>query len=145
MTISRLHARPISASLRPFGSCLLLLAWLLAASAQAQEQPAKLVYIVRDGDTIVASNVLFSRSDTLRLKAQERVVREAIDNAVVVVQSNKRLIAYSVYTAAWLTMALKAGETVEKLEAEDYSAFVLTDRRILNFNGRSGVWSESSR
>ena len=145
MTISRLYARPVSASLSPLGCCLLLMAWLLAASAQAQEQPAKLVYIVRDGDTIVASNVLFSRSDTFRLKAQERVIREAIDNAVVVVQANKRLIAYSVYTAAWLTMALKAGETVEKLEAEDYSAFVLTDRRILNFNGRSGVWSESSR
>ena len=145
MTNPCLHARPGSVSLRPLGYCLLFLSWLLAASAQAQEQPAKLVYIVREGDTIVASNVLFSRSDTFRLKAQERVVREEVDNAVVVVQSNKRLIAYSVYTAAWLTLALKAGESVEKLEAEDYSAFVLTDRRILNFNGRSGVWSESSR
>lgn len=145
MTSSCPHVRPGAVSLSSFGPCLLLLSWLLAASVHAQEQPAKLVYIVREGDTIVASNVLFSRSDTFRLKAQERVVREAVDNAVVVVESNKRLIAYSVYTAAWLTMALKAGESVEKLEAEDYSAFVLTDRRILNFNGRSGVWSESSR
>lgn len=132
--------------LRPRLSLVLpLIAWLLGATAAAQEPPAKLLYFLREGDEIVASNVLFSRSDTFRLTAQERVVREVADNAVLVVETNQRLIAYSVYTASWLTMALRAGESVEKVEAEDYSAFVLTDRRVLNFNGRNGVWSESDR
>jgi hypothetical protein len=118
---------------------------LLASPVAAAEPPAKLLYAVRERDTIVASNVLFSRTDRFRLTAQERVVREVSDNAVLVVETTQRLIGYSVYTAAWLTMALRAGESVEKLEAEDYSAFVLTNRRILNFNGRNGVWSESNR
>ena len=123
-----------------------MLAWLChALPATADDPPAKLLYSVREDDTIVASNVLFSRTDRFRLTAQERVVREASDNAVLVVETNQRLIAYSVYTAAWLTMALRAGESVESLEAEDYSAFALTNRRILNFNGRNGVWSESNR
>lgn len=130
---------------RWFGLVLTAIAWLIGSTAVAQEPPAKLLYVVREGDTIVASNVLFSRSDTFRLTAQERVVSEVTDNAVLVVETNQRLIAYSVYTASWLTMALRAGESVEKVEAEDYSAFVLTDRRILNFNGRNGVWSESDR
>lgn len=111
----------------------------------AEEPPAKLVYVVREGDSVVASNVLFSRSDELKLVAREVIVREQEDNAIVVLQTNQRLVAYSVYTAAWVAVALQAGETVERLEAEDYSAFALTSRRILNFNGRSGNWSQTGR
>ena len=94
---------------------------------------------------VVASNVLFSRSDELKLFAQETILRQEEDNAIVVLLTNRRLVAYSVYTAAWVTMDLRAGEQVERLEAEDYSAFALTSRRILNFNGKNGSWSQTSR
>jgi len=109
------------------------------------EAPARLLYVVREGDTVVASNVLFGRSDELRLSAREIVLQQQEDNAVVVLETNQRLIAYSVYTAGWVAVELRAGEKVERLEAEDFSAFALTDRRILNFNGRNGNWSQSSR
>ena len=134
---------------RPLALAAVLLAsvsWLLPGVVSgADESPAKLLYWVQEGDEIVASNVLFSRTDRFELTAQEHVVRKASDNAVLVIETNRRLIGYSVYTAAWLTMALRAGESVETLEAEDYSAFVLTNRRILNFNGRNAAWSESNR
>lgn len=109
------------------------------------EVPARLLYVVREDDRFIASNVLFSRTDEFELSAQERVAQERTDNAVLVVATNRRLIAYSVYTASWATIRLKAGETLEQVEAEDYSAFVVTSRRIMNFNGRIGYWSESRR
>jgi hypothetical protein len=138
---------------RPVVAALLL--WIgLAAPVQTpaaapgafrDDSPARLLYVVREDDTFVASNVLFSRTDEFELAAQERVVQEQADNAVLVVATNRRLIAYSVYTAAWVTMDLKAGERLEQLEAEDYSAFALTSRRIMNFNGRTGEWTETRR
>ena len=132
--------------------CLLFLPVLLAvvpATAVPQgarsEPPARLLYVVREGDTFIASNVFFSRTDEFELAAQERVAEERRDNAVLIVATNRRLIGYSVYTAAWVTLPLKAGERLEQLEAEDYSGFALTSRRIMNFNGRTGEWSESDR
>lgn len=125
---------------------MLFLGWPgTGTTVRADESPAKLVYVVRDGDVIVASNILFSRSDELELIAQEKVLRQEEDNAIVVLLTNQRLVGYSVYTAAWVTMTLQAGESVERLEAEDYSAFALTNRRILNFNGRNGNWSQTRR
>jgi hypothetical protein len=109
------------------------------------ETPARLLYVVREDDKFIASNILFSRTDEFELAAQERVAEERSDNAVLVIATNRRLIAYSVYTASWSTISLRAGETLEQLEAEDYSAFALTSRRIMNFNGRVGYWTESSR
>jgi hypothetical protein len=109
------------------------------------ETPARLLYVVREDDRFIASNILFSKTDEFELAAQERVAEERTDNAVLVVATNRRLIAYSVYTASWATIDLRAGETLERLEAEDYSAFALTSRRIMNFNGRVGYWTESSR
>jgi hypothetical protein len=145
---------PLSTSRRrPFACLLLLLLPLLLAlvpaAAPAQgvrdESPARLLYVVREGDTFIASNVLFSRTDEFELAAQERVAEERRDNAILIVATNRRLIGYSVYTAAWVTLPLKAGERLEQLEAEDYSGFALTSRRIMNFNGRTGEWSESRR
>jgi hypothetical protein len=143
---------PPSTFRRPARVGLLLLSVLLTAvppTAPAQgardEPPARLLYVVREGDTFIASNVLFSRTDEFELAAQERVAEERRDNAILIVATNRRLIGYSVYTAAWVTLPLKAGERLEQLEAEDYSGFALTSRRIMNFNGRTGEWSESRR
>jgi hypothetical protein len=125
----------------------LVVALILAASClpawAGDEPPARLLWVAWNEDEVVASNVLFGRSDGFSLKAQERKVREISDNAVYVLETNRRLIAYSVYTASWVTISLRAGEVVDRLEAEDFSAFALTNRRILNFNGRSAVWSQS--
>lgn len=111
----------------------------------ADDSPARLLYVVQEDKKIIASNVLFSRSDELRLNAQETIDQKLTDNAILVMATNRRLIGYSVYTASWVTVSLKAGEVVEQLEAEDYSAFAVTSKRILNFNGRAGQWTETRR
>jgi len=123
----------------------LLSAGLAEPLYAADDAPARLLYVHRENDKIIASNVLFSRSDEFRLSAQENVARQLTDNAVLVLATNRRLIGYSVYTASWVTISLKAGESLEQLEAEDYSAFAVTSKRVLNFNGRAGQWSETRR
>lgn len=111
----------------------------------ADDAPARLLYVVQEDKKIIASNVLFSRSDEFRLNAQETIDRKLTDNAILVMATNRRLIGYSVYTASWVTVSLKAGEVLEQLEAEDYSAFAVTSKRVLNFNGRAGQWTETRR
>ncbi|MDH4031401.1 MAG: hypothetical protein OEU49_11180, partial [Chromatiales bacterium] len=79
-----------------------MVALILAASClpawAGDEPPARLLWVAWNEDEVVASNVLFGRSDGFSLKAQERKVREISDNAVYVLETNRRLIAYSVYT-----------------------------------------------
>jgi hypothetical protein len=111
----------------------------------ADDTPARLLYVHRENDKIIASNVLFSRSDEFRLSAQESVEQQLTDNAILVLATNRRLIAYSVYTASWVTISLKAGEQLEQFEAEDFSAYAVTSKRVLSFNGRAGQWSETRR
>jgi hypothetical protein len=130
LVAASLTAAPLAAQIPPFAD---------------PEPPARLLYVVFEDKRIVASNILFSRSDEFELSAQEQIAERREDNAVVVVATNRRLIAYSVYTAAWFTIPLKAGEQLETLEAEDFSAFAVTSRRILNFNGRIGYWSATRR
>ena len=125
--------------------CIFFTAAPFESVSAADEPPARLLYVHRDGDKFIASNVLFSRSDEFQLSAQESVKQQLTDNAILVVATNRRLIGYSVYTASWVTISLKAGEVLEELQAEDYSAFAVTSRRVLSFNGRVGQWSETSR
>jgi hypothetical protein len=132
-----------------------LVTWMLAGflvlGAPAEplsaddDAPARLLYVHRENDKIIASNVLFNRSDEFRLSAQESVEQQLTDNAILVLATNRRLIAYSVYTASWVTISLKAGEELEQFEAEDFSAFAVTSKRVLSFNGRAGQWSETRR
>ncbi len=117
----------------------------LVSALAADDSPARLLYVVQEDKKIIASNVLFSRSDEFRLNAQEAIDQKLTDNAILVMATNRRLIGYSVYTASWVTVSLKAGEVVEQLEAEDYSAFAVTSKRVLNFNGRAGQWTETRR
>ena len=111
----------------------------------ADEAVPKLVYLVVDGDKLIASNIKFNRFDELKLQAKETVENYAVGNAVIVVVTNKRIIAYSVYTASWRTRVVEADENFLEVFAEDYSALVQTTKRFLSFNGKNGVWTENQR
>jgi hypothetical protein len=114
-------------------------------SAQAQDAVPKLVYLVEDNDMLVASNILFNRFDKYQLGARERVLDYAVGNAVIVVVTNQHLLGYSVYLASWRSRGLIPDEVVNHISAEDYSALVQTSKRFLSFNGKNGVWTQTSR
>ena len=104
----------------------------------------KQVYLVQDGNRIVASNVRLNRFDELKLGAQERVREQKVGEAVAVVVTNQRIVAYGVLSG-WVEMDRTANETVQSISAEDYGALIVTDLRMLNFNGETGVWAEQRR
>jgi len=104
----------------------------------------KQVYLVQDGNRIVASNVRLNRFDELKLGAQERVREQKVGEAVAVVVTNQRIVAYGVLSG-WVEMDRTANETVQSISAEDYGALIVTDLRMLNFNGETGIWAEQKR
>ena len=104
----------------------------------------KQVYLVQDGNRIVASNVRLNRFDELKLGAQERVREQKVGEAVAIVVTNQRIVAYGVLSG-WVEMDRAANETVQSISAEDYGALIVTDLRMLNFNGETGIWAEQKR
>lgn len=123
----------------------LLLLCTATATAIADSNTPKLVYLIVDENKLIASNIEFNRFDELKLRAKEMVIQQSVGSAVAVVVTNQRIIAYSVFTASWKTKSVKADEKVQNVEAEDYSALVVTSKRFLSFNGKTAVWAETSR
>ena len=116
----------------------------LNASAAVENTP-KLVYLVIDGDTLIAANVHFSRFDKLQLSAQEVIVDKAVSSEVIVVATNQRYLGYSALVPGWRAVRERAQEHLVDMRVEDYSGLVVTSDRVLNFNGANGVWAQVKR
>ena len=127
-------------------------AWVLAAicaslagtSTSAEDAIPKQVHLIVDGNRLIASNVRFSRFDEVPIFAQERIVRRAEGEGVIVIVTSQRFLGYGVLSG-WQTLDRLSSEGIEKVEAQDYAALVVTSRRLLNFNGQSGVWGTQKR
>ena len=105
----------------------------------------KLLFLVVDGDEVIASNTRLGRFDRLDLSAKEKIIEYKTASAVAVVVTNQRFAAYAVFPGSWQSRRVRAGEKLESLELADYSATLVTTDRILNFYGRTGNWSETKR
>lgn len=132
-----------SAPSRVLVSVLLFIA-LAYAAVQAQERVRKQVFLVIDGDRLVASNVRTSGFEEFRLDARERMLDSAEGEGVIMVVTNQRLLAYSAYSG-WSARDRDTNEQVQTLSAADYAGLVVTNKRMLNFNGETGVWGERRR
>jgi len=119
-----------------------LLFW---ATAVADNGIPKLVYLIFDEDKVIASNVKFNQFDEFVLSAKEEVISHEVGNAIAVVVTSKRIMAYSIDKAGWVTKDKQANETLQSISAEDYSALIMTSKRILSFNGKTGLWAETTR
>jgi hypothetical protein len=124
---------------------VLLLLISFTSPVIAEDGIPKLVYLMMDDGKLIASNIKFNRFDDVKLQAKEKVLENAVGNAVIVVVTNKRIIGYSVYTATWRSRDIEPDEDVRSIAAEDYSALVQTSKRFLSFNGKNGVWAETQR
>ncbi len=129
--------------------CLAALALLsgLAASpalAQLDDRVPKQVDLIIESYGLIASNIRASTFHEFQFKAQERLDRSRVGDAVIVVVTNQRIIAYGV-GSGWRAVPRIARERVERVEAEDYAGLVVSNRRFLNFNGESGIWGERDR
>ena len=121
---------------------ILALGWL--STLTASEAVPKQVHLIEDHGRVVASNVRFSRFDSLKLDARETIVDKAVGEAVIVAVTDQRIIAYGVLSG-WRPIPRMPNERIEDITAEDFAALVVTNKRLLNFNGESGVWGEQTR
>ena len=105
---------------------------------------AKEVSLIISGKRLVASNIRFSKFDTLELNAQEKISKKLEAKGVILIITNQRIIGYGV-SSGWRDFKTQAGEKVESFSVEDYAAFVTTNDRYLNFNGQTGQWGKQDR
>lgn len=125
-------------------SAVVLAVALLASVASAQQAIRKQVFLVVDGDRLVASNVRTNGFAEFRLDARERMLDSAEGEGVIMVVTNQRLLAYGAYSG-WSARDRETSEQIETLSAVDYAGLIVTSRRMLNFNGETGVWGERAR
>jgi hypothetical protein len=123
----------------------LLLVLLSLTGPVGADEVEKVLFIVVDGDDVIASNTKAGRFDRLKLSAKERIQDYTVANAVALVVTNQRYVAYGVLGGGWQSLRRRAQEKTENIEVQDYSATVVTSDRILNFYGRTGTWNETSR
>jgi hypothetical protein len=125
-------------------SAVILIISLLVSAASAQQGIRKQVFLVVDGDRLVASNVRTNGFAELRLDARERMLDSAEGEGVIVVVTNQRLLAYGAFSG-WSARDRETNEQIQTLSAVDYAGLIVTTRRMLNFNGETGVWGERQR
>ena len=123
----------------------LVLIHFTGSLTQASEAQEKVLFLIKDADRLVASNILFSRFDELKMSAKEEIVQQEVAEAVAVVVTNQRIIAYGAYAPGWQSERLIANERVESIQAEDSSVQVVTSDRLLSFYGRRGSWAITKR
>jgi hypothetical protein len=117
---------------------------VLTAAAAAQDRVRKQVFLVVDGDRLVASNVRTNGFAEFRLDARERIMKSAEGEGVIMVVTNQRLLAYGALSG-WSERDRDANEEIETLSVADYAGLIVTSKRMLNFNGETGVWGERQR
>jgi len=122
---------------------LVLLLITLAAPLSANDNVDKVIYLVFEGNSIIATNANLGRFDELKLSAQEKVIDYSVANAVAVVVTNQRYLGYGAFPSSWQGVRVIAGEKVRRLEADGATALVVTSDRILTFSGRNGSWSQT--
>jgi len=125
-------------------SLLFAFALFATGSSGAQTRVAKQVFLVIDGDRLVASNVRTNGFDELRLEARERIQLSEEGEGVIVVVTSRRLLAYGA-ASGWTSQDRNPNERIESVSAADYAGLIVTNKRMLNFNGETGVWGERQR
>ena len=125
-------------------SAVILAIALSSAVATAQQAIPKQVFLIADGDRLVASNVRTNGFAEFRLDARERMLDSAEGEGVIMVVTNQRLIAYGVLSG-WTSRDRETNERIEVISAVDYAGLIVTNRRMLNFNGENGAWGERQR
>lgn len=124
-----------------------LLLWLLVSpiTVSAAGPVARTIFLVDEGDRIVAANTATGQFFDLPVHARERVYENYVANGVAILVTNQRFAGVGAYPSGWSSVRRIADEKLVRAEVVDASALLVTSDRILTFNGDSGSWSETRR
>lgn len=123
------------------------LVWLLLSlqPALAAGPVSKTVFLVEEGDKVVAANTETGQFFDLSISAKERIERRYEANGVAVLVTNQRFAGVGSYPSGWASLRRIADEQVVSAEVVDRAALLVTSDRILTFSGDRGMWSERRR
>lgn len=128
------------------GRLLLLVCLLLSLTVvQAEGVVTKTIFLVDEGDRIVAANTETGQFFDLKINAKEKILQQYVANGVAVLVTNQRFAGVGSYPSGWNSLRRIADEKVVNAEVVDRSALLVTSDRILTFNGDRGSWSEKRR
>jgi hypothetical protein len=127
-------------------SRMLMLCLLVCTSAASAEGVvAKTIFLVDEGDRIVAANTATGQFFSLSVHAKEKIQQRYVANGVAILVTNQRFAGVGSYPSGWSSLRRIADEKIENAEVVDKSALLVTSDRILTFNGDSGSWAETRR
>ena len=132
-------------SVRRPGWVLLILLLASPVAVVADEVVAKTIFLVDEGNRIVAANTATGQFFSLPVRAKEKIYNRYVANGVAILVTNQRFAGVGSYPSGWSSLRRIAGEKVVSAEVVDKSALLVTSDRILTFNGDSGSWSETRR
>jgi len=141
-----MNTNPARDVLRCCSRVLLLPVLLLSPFATSAEGlVAKTIFLVDEGDKVVAANTATGQFFDLPVHAKERILDRYVANGVAILVTNQRFAGVGTYPSGWSSLRRIANEQVVSTEVVDTSALLVTSDRILTFNGESGSWSETRR
>ena len=124
---------------------LLILLFASPLTVTADEVVAKTIFLVDEGDRIVAANTATGQFFSLSISAKEKIQKRYVANAVAILVTNQRFAGVGSYPSGWSSLRRIANEKLVSAEVVDRSALLVTSDRILTFNGDSGSWAETRR
>jgi hypothetical protein len=122
-----------------------MMLWFLPGGVVPADSVEKILFLVDEGEELVAANTATGQFFRLKLSARETVERRITTNACAVLVTSQRFIGVGSWPSGWASLRRSAGEQLVSAEAEDHSAVLVTSSRMLSFNGRTGSWSETPR
>jgi len=140
-----MNSNPAHHVLRRCSRLLLLMLLLGPMAASAEGLVAKTIFLVDEGDKVVAANTATGQFFDLSVHAKERILARYVANGVAILVTNQRFAGVGTYPSGWSSLRRIAAEKVVSSEVVDTSALLVTTDRILTFNGESGSWSETRR
>ncbi len=114
-------------------------------SGAADSVVAKTIFLVDEGNRIVAANTETGQFFNLKIKAKEKIRQRFVGRGVAILVTNQRFAGVGSYPSGWSSMRRIASEKVISAEVIDSSALLVTTDRILTFSGDRGAWSETRR
>jgi hypothetical protein len=140
-----MNIQPARHVTRRLGRVWLLLLLMNATVASAEGPVAKTIFLVNEGDRIVAANTATGQFFDLPVHARERISERYVANGVAILVTNQRFAGVGTYPSGWSSVRRIADEKLVSAEVVDTSALLVTSDRILTFNGDNGSWFERRR
>jgi len=98
-----------------------------------------------DKRLLTATNAHTGTTRSLRLTGNERIVRSAQADLLLIVATNQRFLAYSAFATGWKIEDTVPNEQLLDMKVDRANAILFTTHRMLTFDSHHHGWTVDSR